>query len=70
VDLARAVRGPLPPELAREAALLLGGARCASGARAAGAATLRPLAEDGSGADRARAAEALRRCEREGGGPR
>jgi tetratricopeptide (TPR) repeat protein len=61
-ELARAVAGPLPPALAREAALLLGGARCAAGDRAAGEATLRPLAERGSAADRARADEALRRC--------
>jgi hypothetical protein len=62
-ELARAAAGQLPPTLAREAALLLGGARCAAGAAAAGIATLRPLAApDASGADRARAEEALRRC--------
>jgi hypothetical protein len=61
-ELARAVAGRLPPALAREAALLLGEARCAAGARASGEATLRPLAERGSAADRARADEALRRC--------
>jgi hypothetical protein len=62
-QLARAVRGALPPELAREAALLLGTAACAAGDPDRGEATLRPLAEGGLAADRARAAEALRRCE-------
>ena len=63
-DLERAERGRLPPELAREARLLLGEARCAAGEAEAGAETLRASAEDSAGAaDRARAAEALRRCE-------
>jgi hypothetical protein len=62
-ELERAAAGPLPPALALEARLLLGAARCASGAREAGEATLRPLAEGGAAADRARAEEALRRCE-------
>lgn len=62
-ELERAVRGPLPPELAREAALLLGVALCASGAVEAGLAALAPLLAEGSAADRARADEARRRCE-------
>jgi hypothetical protein len=62
-ELERAVAGALPPALAREALLLLGEARCAAGAREAGAAALRALAAThASAADRARAAEALRRC--------
>jgi hypothetical protein len=62
-ELERAAAGGLPPALAVESLLLLGGARCASGARGAGEATLRPLAAAApSAADRARAEEALRRC--------
>jgi hypothetical protein len=60
--LERAAAGGLPGALRREASLLLGQARCASGARAAGEATLRTLGADASAADRARIAEALRRC--------
>jgi hypothetical protein len=61
--LERAAAGELPGPIAREAALLLGEARCASGARAEGEETLRRLAAPGaSAADRARAEEALRRC--------
>jgi hypothetical protein len=63
-ELERARAGALPPELAREALLLLGDARCAAGARAAGEAALRELAAApaASEADRARAEESLRRC--------
>jgi hypothetical protein len=62
-ELERAAAGALPPTLGVEALLLLGDARCASGARDAGAATLRPLAAAApSAADRARAEESLRRC--------
>jgi hypothetical protein len=62
-ELARALDGGLPALLAREAALLLGEARCASGARAEGEATLRTLlSPEATPADRARAGEALRRC--------
>jgi hypothetical protein len=61
--LERAAAGRLPPELAREAAMLLGGARCATGDRAGGIAVLSPLQESGTAADAARAAEAIRRCE-------
>jgi hypothetical protein len=48
--------------LRRESAFLLAQARCASGARGAGEAALRELAAGASAADRARGAEALRRC--------
>jgi hypothetical protein len=62
--LERAAAGGLPGALRREATLLLAQARCASGAREAGEASLRELGGDGaSAADRARAGEALRRCE-------
>jgi hypothetical protein len=62
-ELERAAAGPLPTAVGLEALLLLGGARCASGARGAGEATLRPLAAAApSAADRARAEESLRRC--------
>jgi hypothetical protein len=60
--LERAAAGGLPDALRREASLLLGQARCASGARAAGEATLRGLTAGASAADRARIGEALRRC--------
>jgi hypothetical protein len=62
-ELARAAEGALPAELSREAAFLLGEARCAAGERARGEAALRALLGDGvSAADRARVEEALRRC--------
>jgi hypothetical protein len=62
-ELERARAGGLPPSVDVEALLLLGDARCASGARAAGEAALRALAGTGaSDADRARAEESLRRC--------
>ena len=62
-ELQRALDGGLPPLLDREAALLAGEARCASGATGEGERALAPLAGAGaSGADRARAEEALRRC--------
>lgn len=62
-ELGRALDGALPPLVAREAALLLGEARCASGATGAGERVLASLdAPDASAADRARAGEARRRC--------
>lgn len=62
-ELERAAAGGLSTALAREALLLLGDARCAAGARAAGEAALRALAGAGaSAADRARVDESLRRC--------
>src|SRR6266542_2730536 len=62
-ELERAAAARLPPALAREAALLLGEARCAGGRRGEGEATLRTLAAPpASAADRARAEESLRRC--------
>jgi hypothetical protein len=65
--LERGAAGSLPGALGREAVFLLAQARCASGARSAGEASLRALASGAaSAADRARAAEALRRCT---GGP-
>ncbi len=62
--LARAAAGRLPGPLAREAALLLGEARCAAGARAGGEGGLAALAADPgtSRADAERIREALRRC--------
>jgi hypothetical protein len=59
--LTRAAEGSLPSPLAREAALLLGEARCAAGARAEGESAL-ARAPAGSAADAARIAEARRRC--------
>ncbi len=62
-ELERAAAGGLSTALAREALLLLGDARCAAGARAAGEAALRALVGAGaSAADRARVDESLRRC--------
>jgi hypothetical protein len=62
-ELARAAEGPLPGPIAAEAALLLGGARCAAGDPSRGEAGLRALlAAGGPGAERARIEEALRRC--------
>ncbi len=62
-ELERAARGRLPADLAREAELLLGEARCAAGAPAAGEETLRGLAGPGAAAaERLRVEEALRRC--------
>jgi hypothetical protein len=68
-ELAHAAEGPLPSALSREAAFLLGEARCAVGERARGEAALRALLGDGaSAADRARVEEALRRCAFEAAG--
>jgi hypothetical protein len=62
-ELERAAAAALPATLARESLLLLGDARCAAGARAAGEAALRTLlAAAPAAADRARAEESLRRC--------
>jgi hypothetical protein len=62
-ELARAAASPLPDAIAREAALLLGAARCAAGDRAAGEAGLGALrARATAAADAARVEEALRRC--------
>jgi hypothetical protein len=62
-ELARALEGELPAALAREAGLLLGASRCASGAFEAGEAGLRTmLARQLAASDRARVEEALRRC--------
>ncbi len=62
-ELVRAVRGPLPEQVASEASRLLGEARCAAGDRARGADALRALlGRATSAAERARIEEALRRC--------
>jgi hypothetical protein len=60
--LARAAQGSLPGPLAREAALLLGEARCAAGARGDGERGLSALRADASAAEAERIEEALRRC--------
>ena len=70
-ELARATAGGLPAALAGEAGLLLGGARCASGDVAGGAAALRALLPGAAGeADRERIQEGLRRCAFEARRPR
>jgi tetratricopeptide (TPR) repeat protein len=61
-ELARAIAGPLPAILEREARLGLGEARCASGAVAEGEPMLRGLRETAAAAERERIEAGLRRC--------